>query len=228
MNHSRRLFNISILVVFTLALFLLGCNEEKKAWKIAKTTNTENAYDEFISKYPSGKYVSSAREAEEQIAWISSEKVNSEDSYNKFLTKYPSGKFASEARRKGEALSWESTKKTNTVATLQKFITLYPKSLYLAEAQGMLEKVKYIPSRETLESCLREAIRTGGPGSPVGSGWKIVVSIKKIGKYDKAKGYLRVDGGGMITDGYNQYYVIPAYFKVTTDGNGKWSAKYID
>ena len=55
-----------------------------------------------------------------------------------------------------------------------------------------------------------------------------MVSIKQIGEYNKAMGFLRVDGGGVITNGHSQYYVRPDHFEVTTDGKGKWFAKFIE
>lgn len=164
----------------------------------------------------------------EERDWRNVKKLGTEDAYKQHAAAYPKGKHLEEAVSTSETLAWQRAYDTNTITSLEKFLATYPTSGRRKEAESRLEELRYTPSRDNLEACLREAIRVGAPGGPVGKGWTILVSIKSVGKYDKSAGYLRVEGMGTITDGHNQYYVIPDHFRVTTDGKGSWRAQYLE
>ena len=159
--------------------------------------------------------------------WKEVSTKNSIYAYQEYIKEYPRGKYLANAKDSIEYIEWITAKYSNNIETVQNFLDKYQKSKFLIDAKILLEKVKYTPSRTTIENCMVLATKTyfGNPNSSV----QTVPTIKKIYEYDKKLGYMRVDGACVtITNNNSQYYAIPKYYKLTTDGKGKWSAMYIE
>jgi len=87
---------------------------------------------------------------------------------------------------------------------------------------------KNTPTRATIEEAIRKTIRNGDTFvGRVGDAWEIKVKIESVGEFDEDNHCLRVHGSAMITDGSNQYFLVPDYFRLTTDGKGHWKAEYV-
>jgi len=94
-----------------------------QAWRNAKTKATRQAYQDYLSKYPQGQFVTEAREAiqliddqeaekrrraaeekQDQDAWDLASEKNKLENYQTYIIQYPQGKYASEARKRRDAL----------------------------------------------------------------------------------------------------------------------------
>lgn len=78
--------------------------EEDNAWKNAQLQNTINSYNEYLDKYPNGKFIFEAEnilsQLEEDNVWDNAQMQNTIKSYNDYLNKYPNGKYTLEAKDK--------------------------------------------------------------------------------------------------------------------------------
>jgi outer membrane protein assembly factor BamD (BamD/ComL family) len=158
MKNQKYKIEMVILTTLITAFLVVGCSKENSDWKTTKYTNTEEAYQSFVAKYPNGKHSTDAVDAAENLAWKDTQSKNTEEAYHSFITKYPDGKHNSDALGAVEKLTWESARKSNTVASIESFIESYPRSSYLTEAQQMLYKLTSIPmTKDYREMCLQWA-----------------------------------------------------------------------
>jgi hypothetical protein len=77
-------------------------SEEDKAWLKAQEGNNAYAYDDYIDKYPKGKYVGLAIEnlkriEEDDEAWLKARRKNLLFSYREYLYNFPNGVHSEEA-----------------------------------------------------------------------------------------------------------------------------------
>ncbi len=83
----------------------LSESEEDKIWLKAQEENTAFAYDDYIDKYPKGKFVALAIEnlkriEEDDQAWFKARRKNLLFSYREYLYNYPNGVHAEEALKR--------------------------------------------------------------------------------------------------------------------------------
>jgi cell division septation protein DedD len=93
-----------ILLVLGLAAFLgiAGCSRQQSDWQKTRETNTSEAYEQFLKKYPSGEFTAQAqarvKELYEERDWQKARDTDTLDAYQAFLKQYPEGKWTEEAR----------------------------------------------------------------------------------------------------------------------------------
>ena len=86
------------LMLFTLA----GCSRQQNDWQKTRETNTADAYEQFLKKYPSGEFTAQAearaKELTEERDWQKARDADTAEAYQAFLKQYPEGKWTEEAR----------------------------------------------------------------------------------------------------------------------------------
>jgi len=79
-----------------------GCSRQQSDWQKTRETNTADAYEQFLKKYPSGEFTAQARarmkELYEESDWQKARDVDTPEAYQAFLKQYPEGKWTEEAR----------------------------------------------------------------------------------------------------------------------------------
>jgi len=95
--------NKSILGLFlALSLAVCGCSGQQSDWEKTRASNTTNAYEQFIKKYPGGEFTAQAqarvKELYEERDWQKARDADTLDAYQAFLKQYPEGKWTEEAR----------------------------------------------------------------------------------------------------------------------------------
>ena len=81
----------------------IRAEKDKRAFDVARSTNTIAAFNEYLKEYPKGDYANSARkniaaiEADSK-AWNVARSTHSKASYQAYLKSHPKGSFASTAR----------------------------------------------------------------------------------------------------------------------------------
>ncbi len=80
-------------------------SEEDKAWLRAQEENNAYVYDDYIDKYPKGKYVAIAIEhlkriEEDDESWLKARRKNLLFSYREYLYNYPNGVHKEEALKR--------------------------------------------------------------------------------------------------------------------------------
>jgi outer membrane protein assembly factor BamD (BamD/ComL family) len=117
---------------------------EETFWKRVQSLNTEEAYVDYLSKFPYGKYKYDAKLqlqlVDTEAAWEKAKTANSEEAYQVFMRDYSGSKYNAQAfanltkiRQEG---TWNRTKMLNTLEGYADFITRFPLSEHIQEAKN--------------------------------------------------------------------------------------------
>jgi cell division septation protein DedD len=94
---------------FTLAIGLCGCSRQQSDWQKTRETNTPEAYEQFVKKYPSGEFTAQAqsrlKELYDDRDWQKARDADTPEAYQAYLNQYPEGQSATEARNRLENFS---------------------------------------------------------------------------------------------------------------------------
>jgi cell division protein FtsN len=86
----------------SLVLAFSGCSRQQSDWQKTRETNTADAYQQFLKKYPSGEFTAQAqarvKELYEERDWQKARDADTPEAYQAFLKQYPEGKWTEEAR----------------------------------------------------------------------------------------------------------------------------------
>ncbi|MCB0613467.1 MAG: caspase family protein [Phaeodactylibacter sp.] len=127
---------------------------EGEDWAACKSRDTLKAYQEFLEKYPEGKY---AQEAAEWITWLTEEEAwknactrNTIGSYDDYLDKYLHGRYSDEAQSRISELQeeedWQRALNADDLPAFRAYVRKYTKGKHSRDA---FEKIKAI--RKTLK-----------------------------------------------------------------------------
>jgi hypothetical protein len=93
----------------TLAMGLCGCSRQQSDWQKTRETNTPEAYELFVKKYPSGEFTAQAqarlKELYDDRDWQKARDADTPEAYQAYLNQYPEGQSATEARNRLENFS---------------------------------------------------------------------------------------------------------------------------
>ena len=93
----------------TLAMGLSGCSRQQSDWQKTRETNTPEAYEQFVKKYPSGEFTAQAqarlKELYDDRDWQKARDAATPEAYQAYLNQYPDGQSATEARNRLENFS---------------------------------------------------------------------------------------------------------------------------
>ena len=98
------MFKNKVFLVLCMAavLSLAGCSRQQSDWEKTRTSNSTDAYELFLKKYPSGEFTAQAqarvKELYEEREWQKARDTDTVDGYQVFLKQYPEGKWTEEAR----------------------------------------------------------------------------------------------------------------------------------
>ena len=121
-----------------------GISPEEALWKKVQSLNTEEAYVDYLSKFPYGKYKYDARLqlqlVDTESAWEKAKTANSEESYKVFMRDYAGSKYNAQAfanlTKIRQEDSWNRTKMLNTAEAYGDFISRFPLSEYIQQAKS--------------------------------------------------------------------------------------------
>jgi hypothetical protein len=96
-----------------ISLALCGCSRQQSDWQKTRETNTVDAYEQFLKKYPSGEFTAQAqaraKELYEEHDWQKARDADTADAYQAFIKQYPEGKWTEEARIRVENFTLAQT-----------------------------------------------------------------------------------------------------------------------
>jgi cell division protein FtsN len=109
-----------LVLSLTATLALSGCSRQQSDWEKTRATNTTDAYELFLKKYPSGEFSAQAKarvkELDEERDWQKARDTDTLDAYQGFLKQYPEGKWTEEARIRVENFTLASAPSNGTPA----------------------------------------------------------------------------------------------------------------
>src|SRR4030088_1285255 len=101
-------------------LALAGCSRQQSDWQKTRGTNTSEAYEQFLKKYPSGEFAAQAqrrvKELYEERDWQKARDADTPEAYQAFLKQYPEGKWTEEARIRVENFTLAQAPSSTTPA----------------------------------------------------------------------------------------------------------------
>jgi cell division protein FtsN len=110
---------VFLVLSLTAVLGLSGCSRQQSDWEKTRTTNSTDAYELFLKKYPSGEFTAQAqarvKELYEERDWQKARDTDTLEAYQAFLKQYPEGKWTEEARIRVENFTLASVP-SNTAA----------------------------------------------------------------------------------------------------------------
>jgi cell division protein FtsN len=93
---------VFLVLCMTVVLGAAGCSRQQSDWEKTRTSNSTDAYELFLKKYPSGEFTAQAqarlKELYEEREWQKARDTDTVDAYQAFLKQYPEGKWTEEAR----------------------------------------------------------------------------------------------------------------------------------
>lgn len=102
MIHRKIAAGVCAALLFGVTVDLAGCSRQQSDWQKTRETNTADAYEQFLKKYPSGEFTAQAqarvKELYEEREWQKARDADTPEAYQAFLKQYPEGKWTEEAR----------------------------------------------------------------------------------------------------------------------------------
>ena len=96
-----------------LVIGLAGCSRQQSDWQKTRESNTPEAYELFLKKYPSGEFTPQAqarlKELYDDRDWQKARDADTPEAYQAYLNQYPEGQSATEARNRLENFSMAQT-----------------------------------------------------------------------------------------------------------------------
>ena len=147
--------------------------KEKANYEKACNVGTLEAYNEYLSMYPKGKYVQDIKSRiatlerkKEQEYYDYACKVETTQALQIYIDKYPNGQFVQEARGKIEDMElWKKTKAENTIAAYRNYLNTSQNKSYAQlandaitdlESKDAWNLIRTSSSKEAIESFMKK------------------------------------------------------------------------
>jgi hypothetical protein len=101
---------------------------DSAAFERAKQTDTEDAYQFFITKYPTAPKISAAVELRDEQAFLKALKANTSLSFGNFIARYPNSHRKPEAKSRMERLQFDEVTHDKRLASYEKFYREFPRN----------------------------------------------------------------------------------------------------
>ena len=109
------------------------------AYRSACRTDTPEAYQEFLERYPGGGLAHGAQLRWGEHDWERALGTNTVEAFRGFTQAHPDDPHAAEAERRIDEMLWEQADATGTVESLHSFLEACPDSPHAASARQRIE-----------------------------------------------------------------------------------------
>jgi tetratricopeptide (TPR) repeat protein len=156
----------------------------RSEYQSAERIGTKKAWDDFLVKYPRGRYADQARDqlakltpssdpdAAMRSEYQSAERIGTKKAWDDFLVKYPRGRYADQARDQLAKLTssdpdaavrseYQSAERIGTKKAWDDFLVKYPRGRYADQARDQLAKLTPSDPDATVRSEYQSAERVG-------------------------------------------------------------------
>jgi len=117
------------LMTALLSLLLFSCASQQSMFEKTKESNTIEAYETFLRKYPTGELAELAKNELARLEYERAKQINTISSYRAFLKNFPNSKFEDQARSQLKSLYVPSKQTIMDVigkATAAKYPNFFP------------------------------------------------------------------------------------------------------
>jgi outer membrane protein assembly factor BamD (BamD/ComL family) len=112
--------------------------------KKAEETHTEEAYQNFIDKYPNSVLIKKALHMRDQVAYDNALSYKTVEALETFISKYPASEYRYSAKLKMDSTAFAFSEIQNTETAYEQFIAKYPDALQVGSAKIKLENAVYL------------------------------------------------------------------------------------
>src|SRR5450631_1853296 len=123
MINQNIVVGVGCAVMLAVVLASAGCSRQQSDWQKTRETNTADAYEQFLKKYPSGEFTAQAqarfKDLNEERDWQKARDADTADAYQAFVKQYPEGKWTEEARIRIENFTLAQTPASGTASSPQ-------------------------------------------------------------------------------------------------------------
>lgn len=137
------------LIMLLMSAVLLACCSAESEWKSATSRDTVGAYQNYLSRHPSGPHNVEAgtriQLLQDEAAWAEAKHANTVAGYQGYLEKQPGGGHRIEAQsaisHQERVAAWESARTRGTAASMQEFLKQYPQGAEADQARSKLKEL---------------------------------------------------------------------------------------
>ncbi len=141
-ERKRKIKKAIIISAAVLGIIIAGItimrhlkNKEIEIWKKAITTNTVEAYKQYLKVYPEGVYKVTADSLCDHALWTETLSSNTYEACQNYKIQFPTGRYISKVDSLCEEKVWQNSIKLNSVESYKEYINKYPNGKYLNKAQ---------------------------------------------------------------------------------------------
>lgn len=136
----------------SLQLVNLRAKIDSAAFEVARSTNTEAGYLEFLSHFPSAVQRDLAIQLRDEVAYDDALKRNTYDAFYSYLNRYPESARVPEARAHYHRLLYFEETRDKRLRSYERFLVNHPETPYLAEIYRNIFEISTADGQ--VESCL--------------------------------------------------------------------------
>jgi hypothetical protein len=151
----------------SLGLIGLRARIDSTAFELARSANTEAAYLEFLSHFPSAMQRDLAAQLRDEVAYQDALKQNTHHAFLQYMKRYPQAQRAGEARENYEKLLYQAETRDQRLSSFEKFLADHPESPYRKEvyrniyeistAEGTVESFLVFMTRYPMSALVKRA-----------------------------------------------------------------------
>ena len=125
-------------VIIFIILTTLSCNKAEKDYKIAKETNTIEAFQLFLEKHNEDKWVTTAKNDIAGIKYHIISDTSNITLFKDFVQNYQGTEWADSAQIQIDRIEYLKIKKSTNIDTITKFIQDYSNNAFISNAKELL------------------------------------------------------------------------------------------
>lgn len=145
---------LGVLIIAVVPFWMTGCAMDQATWNKTRDQDTRTAYQSYLEQYPTGDFVSEARDAIEQLDYLHAKSEHITAAYEHFLTLHPKGKLSEKARSRIEDLTFAKACQKDTLEAYGQFLEQYPDGMHSMHARVLQEEADFE------ETCQQNSLET--------------------------------------------------------------------
>jgi cell division protein FtsN len=164
---------VFLVLCMALILGVAGCSRQQSDWEKTRTSNSTDAYELFLKKYPSGEFTAQAqarlKELYEEREWQKARDTDTVDAYQAFLKQYPEGKWTEEARIRVENFTLASAPQNTSAAAAADALSVPAAPSTAAPAPPPVAPKPPAPAKAAAAAPTPSAVPSGSFGVQLGA-----------------------------------------------------------
>lgn len=128
------------LIVLICLFLILSCGKEKELFEKTEKTNTIEAYEAFLQKYPKSKYKPKIDSILVELAYEQAILINTIEAFDNYQKKYPASKYSEDINAR---IDWIKIDENPNKATYEEYIKNNPDSRYVNKANLRIKQLNF-------------------------------------------------------------------------------------